>query len=96
MSFVYGITDQLTGYPYSAGALAAAIPIVLAPRLPAAFMGLYATVPRFVVNGAAGYSLDPPLRSQGMWGRLQLLKLLLLGSCPSFLTIQSTLHGTFF
>ena len=57
MTWVHGITDQLTGYPYTAGALAAAIPIVLAPRLPDAFLAIYGIVPRFAVNGAAGYAV---------------------------------------
>jgi hypothetical protein len=57
MSFVYGITDQLTGYSYTAGALAAAVPIVLAPRLPQVVTTVTGLVPRFVLTGAAGYAV---------------------------------------
>lgn len=57
MSFVYSITDQLTGYPYSAGAIATAVPIVLGGVLPDAFFRIYNLVPRFVVSGAAGYTV---------------------------------------
>lgn len=50
MSFVYGITDQLTGYPYAAGALAA----MVVPFIP--IVGAL-PVPGPVWGGLAGYTV---------------------------------------
>ena len=51
-----GITNQLTGYPYTAGAVVATALPMFAAMNPEIGRVL-ATVPRFVYTGAAGYAV---------------------------------------